>query len=632
MAAATPRVLVIDDEQGFRDLLRFELQNLGYEVFTADNGEDGIKTAREKTVDVVVSDLTMPRLGGLEALSAIKANDPKVEVIIITGHATIATAIESMKRGAYDYIMKPFQLQDLRRLVDRALDKRRLNQRVNELQELNRLKSEFLANMSHELRTPLNAIVGYNSLMLDGVYGDVTEKQKQGLRRVEANAKNLLQLINNILDLSKLTAGRMPVCIERFRVADLVREVAETTESLARQKGLELSWDAPQDLSVKSDKTKVKQLLINLVGNAVKFTAAGSVRIVAERLPGEPRLRLSVRDTGIGIKEEDIPLIFEKFTQLDAASTREYSGTGLGLSICKKLSELLGGDIGVESVPGRGSVFSVTLPLDRWEETPEGPAKAPEPDHQAGGRKTLLAIDDDPEVLNLLRDSLQGSGFSFVGAQSGEEGIALARRLKPSVITLDIMMPHQDGWSVLQSLKSDPLLRAIPVMIVSIMENKSLGFSLGVADYLVKPFTRQNLLDKLGTLETARPTKVMVLDDDEFMSGLLQEVLQTQGYEVEVCGAGKQALERLRAWRPDVLFLDLMMPDISGLDVLQAMESDPALGKTRVIVVTGKHLSTEETHFLEKRVEMVVRKGSKSLPEIIGALKERLADKKEVLP
>ncbi len=618
------KVLIIDDEAGLRDMLIFGLTDRGYHVVPAASGEEGIEKSKHENFDLMVCDIMMPGKSGVEVLKEIKVIQPEVEVVMATGYATLETAVESMKQGAFDYIPKPYSLDQLCVIFEKALERRGLKAQVGRLEELNRMKSEFLANMSHELRTPMNAIIGYTSLILDRTYGEITPKQENGLQRIETNSRNLLQLINNILDLSKLNAGRMPLFKETCRLKDITDEVLQTMECLAHERKLTLSAEVPEALTLETDKTKLKQVLINLVANAVKFTHEGGVSIRAEALEEPPRLRLFVQDSGIGIKEEDIALLFEEFKQLDASPTREYGGTGLGLTICKKIVELMGGTIQVKSIMGTGSTFTVTLPAVMKTAPGEVTPLPPVPDVKKG-QKIILSIDDDPEVLTLLADSLKGTGYAFLGAQSGQEGLALARQVHPHAITLDIMMPHMDGWSVLQTLKNDPDLRSIPVFIVSIMENKALGFSLGVTDYIVKPFEREDLLSKLKACEKGAPNKVLVVDDDSAMTRLLGESLKQEGYAVTVAANGRAALAELAQRKPDILFLDLMMPECSGFEVLEAIDKDPKLQGLRVFVMTAKHLTPQETQYLEERVEMIVQKGSRSLQEILSVLKAKLS-------
>ncbi|MDE2140923.1 MAG: response regulator [Elusimicrobia bacterium] len=625
------RVLVVDDEAGFRDLMTYELGFRGFTVETAASGEEAAEKARgrEGGFDVVVSDLTMPGMGGIEGLKVLKEIDPRVEVIMATGYATLETAVEAMRRGAYDYITKPFQIDDLCRLVERAAEKRRMGVRLERLEEINRLKSEFLANMSHELRTPMNAILGYTELLLDGVYGEMPEAQKGPLKRVDASGKDLLQLINSVLDLSKISAGRMPVHIENFSLKELAQEVVDTLGAIARGKKLLLSLEAPEDVRVRSDRTKLKQILINLAGNGLKFTAEGGVTVRVE--PAGDGALIRVRDTGIGIKDEDMPKLFKEFSQLDASATRVYGGTGLGLAISQKMAQLLGGSIEVESAPGAGATFTVVLPA-REEARREAVVSPLPPSAPGTANRTVLAIDDDPEVLNLLKDSMRGTGYTLVGALGGEEGVALARQVKPFVITLDIMMPHRDGWSVLKMLKDDPELRAIPVIILSILDNRALGYSLGIADYIVKPFDRKELLVKLGDLGrsggdgAARGARrVLVVDDEESIVAMLSDVLRAQGYEVDVARTGRAAMGAMTAGRPDLVFLDLMIPALNGFDILEAMERDPRLKDVPVIVLTAKSLSPQETEYLQTRVQAVVQKGSRDLGELLALVRDKMS-------
>jgi signal transduction histidine kinase len=357
-------VLVIDDEAGLRDMLAFGLPDRGFRVVVAASGEVGVEKIRQEPFDLVVTDMMMPGISGVEVLKQIKQIQPKTEVIMATGFATLETAVESMKLGAYDYISKPYSLDQLCQVLEKAREHQRLTNQVSHLEELNRLKTEFVAYMSHELRTPMNAIISYVSMALEKTYGEFSPAQEQMFRRIESNGRNLLGIINNILDLSKLSAERMTLSIESCDLTDIVHDVLATMECLAEERHLKLSAELPALLPLRTDKAKLRQVLINLVGNAIKFTHQGSVTIKAEIVNNLPQLRLCVQDTGIGIKPEDIPLLFEEFRQLDATSTRRYEGTGLGLSITKKIIELFHGTVQIESTVGLGSTFIVTLPLE----------------------------------------------------------------------------------------------------------------------------------------------------------------------------------------------------------------------------------------------------------------------------
>ncbi|MEK7234718.1 MAG: response regulator [Elusimicrobiota bacterium] len=623
MNQAKPKVLVIDDEKPLRDILTRALSALSYAVSPAENGGQAVSMAAEEAFDLALCDMIMPGMDGIATLQALKRAHPGMEVVMVTGNGTIENAVEAMRLGAYDFITKPYQLDQLCNVMQKALERGRLRAKVDELEQTNRLKSEFLANMSHELRTPLNAIVGYSSLILDKIYGEVPAAQAAALDRVLINSKNLLALINNILDFSKLNAGMMSTHIEEFDLSAVAREVADTMQCLAMEKRISLRSQDPGPLMVKSDKTKIKQILINLVGNAVKFTVAGGVMITVARDPDGPEVSLSVSDSGPGIADKDIPAVFEEFKQLDGAATRKHGGTGLGLSITRKLVELLGGGIRVESGLGRGATFIVSMmrevaPQDALP-PPESVLSAPD-----ARQKVLLAIDDDPEVLKLLRDSLKATDYAMVGASTAEEGLALARSVKPFVITLDIMMPHRDGWNVLQALKSDPQLKAIPVIILSIMENRALGFSLGVADYIVKPFERQVLLEKLGNLRSIAGKRVLVADDEEGVRELIETGLKNEGYQVEGAATGRAALAAIALRRPDFLFLDLNLPDMSGWEVLAELGKDPSLKEMRIFVLTGSALSSREFDELHGKAVKVIEKGSVSLSAILDSLKGKL--------
>lgn len=635
------RILVMDDEQGILDLLAYELGSRGFVIETAHNGEEGLAKAGTGRFNLVISDVKMPKLSGVEALESIKAIDPTIEVIMTTGFGSIDMAVECMKKGAYDFVSKPYNLDELYSRIEKALEKQRLSSELTSLKELNRLKSEFLANTSHELRTPMNAIIGYTSLILDKVYGEINGKQETALRRISSNAGNLLQLINNILDISKLSAGRISLFIEDFNLEDLMQEIIGMMESLIHEKNIYLTVEPFPNITLSTDKTRLKQVIINLVGNAIKFTHTGGVTVritpFAAATDGAPvrnpdtsalakdSVRIEVIDTGIGIKPEAISTLFEEFRQGDASTTREYGGTGLGLSIAKKLTELMDGTITLTSEFGKGTTFTVEFPHRIKNLKPESIVTVPgdiapiTPDS-----KVVLVVDDDPEVHNIIRDSLLGTEFTFVGAINGDDGIALAKQLKPFAITLDILMPHRDGWSVLQALKDDPETWSLPVIILSHMDNKTLGFSMGITDYILKPFERRTLVEKLNKLDAMKNKKILIVDDDRELNLVIQMLLTNAGYQVITAYGGEEALLCIERDRPDIMLLDLMMPEVSGFDVIEEMRRVPGNETIRIIVMTAKTLTQQEISYLNTHSEIIVEKGTKNIKEILSALKGRI--------
>lgn len=617
------RVLVIDDEPGLRQMLLFSLQKRGYEVLSAANGAEALALAAEQPVDVAICDVMMPGQSGIEVLTILKSRYPSMEIIIATGYATLESAIDAMKNGAFDYITKPYRMSHLCTLLEKALERRQLLARVDHLEEVNRLKTEFMNTVNHELRTPLACITGYVALLMKGIYGAIPERANGILDRVQINANSLLELINNILDLSKLSADKMSLSLEMFDLDDLIKEVVEAMEPLANSKQLELKYEAPLKFSVSGDRTKIKQILINLTGNAVKFTESGSVTLSAQRVD-DSMAEIRVTDTGIGIADKDLPLLFQEFKQLDSSDRRHFKGTGLGLAISKKLVTLMKGTIAVESTPKVGTTFIVQLPL--LKKTPEqAPSLEVAPSPEFGTDvKVILGIDDDPDILKILSDNLAGTEYQFVGVSNGKEGLERARTLRPYAITLDVMMPHMDGWSVFKALKNDPVLKNTPVYIVSIVDNKALGLSLGVNGYLMKPFNRDDLLGTLKIASKPPFCQVLVVDDDPDTGAAFAKVLAEGGYEVQVATSGEQAIERLKQVRPDVLFLDLSMPGVSGFDVLDEMGGTSGLESVTVFVMSEKELTREQNNYLEKRVALVLQKRSTDIGHLLKEAKEKL--------
>jgi len=512
----------------------------------------------------------------------------------------------------------------------------------------NQAKSVFLANMSHELRTPLNAIIGFTRIVERRGAEVLPEKQIENLDKVLASAEHLLGLINSILDIAKIEAGRMDVQLTTFDVKGLVDVCVTTAQPIVERSQVSLVKSVAPDLApMYSDQDKMKQILLNLLSNAAKFTHQGQITVSARRQ--EEMLVLSVADTGIGISEEALARVFEDFQQVDTSATRQYGGTGLGLSISRHLARLLGGDLTATSGDGMGSTFVLTVPLRyRAEWTPmELPPKRGESDETSfqlaaerregqealtlrGEDKPLvLAIDDDPDVIYLLRENLGEAGYRVVGALDGQEGVNKAREIRPFAITLDILMPNKDGWQVLHELKTDVTTRDIPVIVLSIVDKKSFGFQLGATDYLVKPLDGEAVLAALNRLARAShgvpPKRLLVVDDDPQVIDMVCQFLEQTEYVVEGAEDGVAALEAIVRQRPDAILLDLVMPRLDGFGVIEQLKHDPDCRCIPVVVLTAKTLANEEIARLQDCVSQVVRKQGLDSETLIQELHRALS-------
>ncbi|MDQ4061164.1 MAG: PAS-domain containing protein [Pseudomonadota bacterium] len=518
----------------------------------------------------------------------------------------------------------------VRDITERRVREMALQDAMCRAEEASRAKSEFLANMSHELRTPMNAIIGFTRIVMRRSQDVLPPRQRENLEKILTSANHLLGLINDILDLSKIEAGRMEVRAREFTLERLIDECLRTIEPMV-ERGVALEKDIDGALpSLFNDDEKLRQILTNLLSNAAKFTARGRIRVSARR-SGET-VEIAVSDTGIGIAEEARDLVFEEFRQVDSSSTRRHGGTGLGLSISRHLARLIGGDIRLDSAVGVGSTFTVNLPLryageDAARRVPGRPARearteAEAPD-TAGPGRVVLAIDDDPDAILLLKENLADSGFRVVGAGSGEEGLRLAREIKPCAITLDVVMPEMEGWTILAELKADPGTRHIPVILLSIVDRKDMGYRLGAADYLVKPFERDALL---AALEHAAPRcgRLLVIDDDPSVGDLVRQLLDGEVCEIEAAFDGDTAVPAAMRARPDVILLDLIMPGTDGFAVLDALRAHDTLREVPVVVLTSKRLTPDERTRLEARVRAVIDKAALDRDTLMRELRRLL--------
>jgi len=501
-------------------------------------------------------------------------------------------------------------------------------------EDANQAKSAFLANMSHELRTPLNAIIGFTRIVRRKADGALPDKQLENLDKVLSSGEHLLNLINTVLDIAKIEAGRMEVQASNFNLEALGDQCLQTAQPLIKP-GVRLEKDYDEgQLLVYTDQDKVKQIILNLLSNAAKFTHTGRVRLSVHREGA--MIKVAVSDTGIGINKEALDRIFEEFQQADTSTTRQYGGTGLGLSISRSLARLLGGDLTAVSEPGRGATFTLLVPNhfgDAAASLPEparGQTKEAASVHQPGGRNLVLVIDDDPDAVYLLQESLSHA-YEIVGAHGGVEGQKRARELHPRAILLDIMLPDKDGWQVLHDLKQDARTADIPVILLTIVDKKALGFRLGASAYLLKPLDPEEVMAALRrvTEQEGRPARhVLVVDDDPHVADMLKQILPEGDFALDSAPDGVAGLEAIAQRRPDVLLLDLMMPRLDGFGVIESLRQDPETQDLPIIVISAKELTSEESTRLKESAAYVMRKQGFDSERLLSEINKALETNK----
>jgi signal transduction histidine kinase/DNA-binding response OmpR family regulator len=471
-------------------------------------------------------------------------------------------------------------------------------------EQANKLKSQFLANMSHELRTPLNSIINFTRILSAGIRGPVNEGQVDYLNRVWQSGQHLLGLINDILDLSKIEAGRMELYKEPLQIGDLVQSVMSTAIGLTKEKLIEMRQEVEPDLpAIEADHTRVRQVLLNLLSNAAKFTEEGAITVRVRREDDE--LIVQVADTGIGIAPEHLRSIFEEFRQAESASNRRYEGTGLGLAICRRFVELHNGRIWAESTPGVGSTFSFSLPITVTQPPAEPVQLITAPTHPG---TVILVIDDDPAVVEIVTSYLSRDEYAVHGITDSRRALDVVRQLNPAAIILDVMMPYKDGWEVLADLKTDPELRTVPVILYTIVEEQKLGFYLGASAYLTKPIDEEQLRATVARLVSNEATVLVIDDDPNAIEIVTRQLEQAGAYSVITAGGGQAGLDQIAETRPDLIILDLMMPEIDGFAVLEYLDRSPATSTIPVIVLTAKDLTMHEHEFLNQRVHGLLNK------------------------
>jgi signal transduction histidine kinase/CheY-like chemotaxis protein len=557
---------------------------------------------------------------------------------LIASNRTIGviSVYKDRTKGTFSQVDLDF-LVGLGRQAAIAIENSRL---FNESQELrlaaeqaNTAKSTFMANMSHELRTPLNAIIGFTRIVKRKADGVLPEKQTENLEKVLSSAEHLLGLINTVLDIAKIEAGRMDVQASNFGISALADQCINLATPLLKP-SVKLEKQVKQEPGIiHSDQDKIKQILLNLLSNAAKFTPSGKIVLGMERT--ETEVHIYVTDSGIGISEEALGRVFEEFQQADSSTTRQYGGTGLGLSISRNLARLLGGDLTAQSELGFGSTFTLTIPV-HYESKPlassEGTADSAQGTADVAQadatQKRILVIDDDPDAVYLLQENLGQAEFEVIGARNGQDGLYIAREQQPQAILLDILMPETDGWQILHDLKADPSTTNIPVILLTIVDKKALGFRLGAAAYLLKPLNPLAVIETLHRIigETKhRQKNVLVIDDDPHIADMLHQILPEESFALKSAEDGVAGLEEIEAHRPDVILLDLMMPRLDGFGVIESLRANSDLRNIPIIVISAKELTEEESQKLRESVAFVMKKqgfdGEMLMQEINSVLK-----------
>lgn len=536
----------------------------------------------------------------------------------------LLTALDEVNRRTAELAQLNRELEDTNRGVVALYAE--LDERADYLRRASELKTRFLSNMTHEFRTPLNSILSLSGMLLDRIDGPLTKEQERQVSYIRKGADDLSELVNDLLDLAKVEAGKVTIRPTEFEITELFRALRGMLRPLlAHNESVDLVFEEPEGLpTMHTDESKVSQIVRNFISNALKFTEGGEVRVSA-RANSKDTVTLSVQDTGIGIPQEDQQRIFEEFAQVEGAHQSRVKGTGLGLPLARKLTQLLGGELTLQSEPGIGSTFSVTLPVSYHgaTEVSDVPELQREPDPI---RYPILVVDDNRETHFIYEKYLKGSGFQPIPALTVAEARACLARFRPVAIILDILLESGHTWGLLEELKQRRETRDIPLFVVTMVENRHKAIALGANDYCEKPLTREWLLDRLRThVKQDPPDRILIVDDDEVSRYVLKGLLADTRFSLVEANGGKKGLEMARQIRPTAIILDVMMPDLNGFEVLDQLKSDPATRKIPVIAVTSELLSGEERKRLSRDTVTILSKDHSVREASLAKLREALA-------
>ncbi|WP_340820419.1 response regulator [Methanolobus sp. WCC4] len=552
----------------------------------------------------------------------------------------ILKSVVSISIGDDSYLIESFV--DLRRIKE---TEKELIQAKIEAESANRSKSDFLATMSHELRTPLNSIIGFSDLILGGNAGEMTKQQERYLANISTSGKHLLSLINNVLDISKIEAGKLDLHFETFYANEVFTEARQLVAPLANKKGVSMSYNIDESITnIHADKIRFKQILYNLVSNAIKFTPKGGNIDVTIKKEGD-MARVSVKDTGIGISKENIEKLFTPFMQLESAANRQYEGTGLGLSLVKRFVELHKGRIWVESEEDKGTTFTFELPLKEGAEASIREGRSAnienipplsdiatellEKQNFTGDEKVILIIEDDDNSRELLETTLILEGYRVLSVDNGKDALEIAKEVRPFMITLDVMMPGMDGWEVLSRLKADEVTKDIPVIMITMVDEGQTGVVWGAVEHFIKPIQKEKLMAAIERIKAEYEKellKVLIVDDEEAAVELLSGIVSDMGLKILTAYGGQEAIDIALKEHPDLIVLDMMMPEVNGLDVVRTLKSQTITSDISILICTAKYLDKDDQMALEGNVLGVMQKGEFNKEILVRYIKELRKD------